>query len=326
MNEATALAGSPIEIGAVAPSESLPWTDSRGKDNHKTSASQICVVYASCGRAGVLEKSLGLLDNQTRAPNLVIISAVSLSDTQGIEERTDRRIVRGKRGLARQRNRALAELTGDMDYVVFFDDDFVPHRNWLAVVERCFAERADVVAVTGHIAADGIKGPGLSLHQGLMAIAEAARSETAYQVEGYSPYGCNMAFRMSAIRDLLFDERLVLYSWLEDRDFGGALSRRGGTLVKLGAAIGAHLGVKAGRISGRRLGYSQVVNPIYLYRKGTMTASSLTEHLARNIIANVVRSLAPETHIDRAGRLRGNLAAIADVMRGIAAPERAEMM
>ena len=297
-----------------------------GNVGDKAAASKVCVVYASCGRPGILAKALALLEEQTRRPDLVIVSAVSPSDTRGIEERADRRIVWGTRGLARQRNRALAELRGDIDYVVFFDDDFVPHPDWLAVVEQYFAKRTDVVAVTGHVAVDGIKGPGLSLHEGLTAIADAARRDPAYQAEGYSPYGCNMAFRMSAIRDLFFDERLVLYSWLEDRDFGGALSRRGGTLVKLGAAIGAHLGVKAGRISGRRLGYSQVVNPIYLHRKGTMTTSSLLEHLARNIFANVVRSLAPEAHVDRVGRLQGNLSAIKDVMRGIATPERAELM
>ena len=171
-----------------------------------------------------------------------------------------------------------------------------------------------------------MRGPGLSFEDGLAAIEGCAKAPDDYCIEGYSPYGCNMAFRAEAISGLAFDERLVLYSWLEDRDFGGALTHRGGRLVKIGTAIGAHLGVKAGRMSGRRLGYSQIVNPIYLHRKGTMTTTSLCEHLARNLVANVWRSLAPETHIDRVGRLRGNVRGIWDVVTGRDRPERAESL
>ena len=171
-----------------------------------------------------------------------------------------------------------------------------------------------------------MRGPGLSFEDGLAAIEGCAKAPDDYCIEGYSPYGCNMAFRAEAISGLAFDERLVLYSWLEDRDFGGALTHRGGRLVKIGTAIGAHLGVKAGRMSGRRLGYSQIVNPIYLHRKGTMTTASLCEHLARNLIANVSRSLAPEAHIDRVGRLRGNARGIWEVVTGRDRPERAESL
>ena len=142
-------------------------------------------------------------------------------------------------------------------------------------------------------------------------------------IEPYSPYGCNMAFRLSAIGSLRFDERLVLYGWLEDRDFGAALAKRGGRLVKCAAARGVHMGVKAGRVSGDRLGYSQIVNPIYMLRKGTMTIGQVADHLFRNITSNVARAVRPEPFIDRRGRLRGNLRGLADVLRGRIEPERA---
>ena len=289
-------------------------------------ATKITVVFATIGRAATLRKSVEHLERQTRRPDRIIISATSQDDAAGIEPAPGLDIMYGGRGLARQRNRAIAHMPGDTDIVVFFDDDFVPHPSWLAVAERYFADHPSVVALTGHVAADGVCGPGLSFEDGLAAVEDCAKAPGDYCIEGYSPYGCNMAFRAQAIAGLTFDERLVLYSWLEDRDFGGALTRRGGRLVKIGAAVGAHLGVKAGRMSGRRLGYSQVVNPIYLHRKGTMTTASLCEHLARNLIANVSRSLAPEAHIDRVGRLRGNVQGIWDVMTGRARPERAESL
>ncbi len=39
------------------------------------------------------------------------------------------------------------------------------------------------------------------------------------------------------------------------------------------------MGVKGGRISGDRLGYSQIVNPLYMLRKGTMTLSQVFARL-----------------------------------------------
>ena len=287
---------------------------------------KITVIFASLGRAAVLKKGIEHLEQQTRKPDRVIISATGEDDVAGIEISRNLEVVFGSPGLARQRNLALSHVPADTDIIIFFDDDFVPHRSWLEIAERYFIDHANVVALTGHVAIDGVKGPGLSFEDGLAAVEGSARAASDYCIEGYSPYGCNMAFRAEAISGIVFDERLVLYSWLEDRDFGGALAHRGGMLVKIGMAIGAHLGVKAGRMSGRRLGYSQIVNPIYLHRKGTITTASLCEHLARNLIANVSRSLAPEAHIDRVGRLSGNMRGLWDVMTGRDQPERAESM
>jgi GT2 family glycosyltransferase len=285
-----------------------------------------CVVFATRGRPETLRNVVAALDDQTRKPALVIISAVTPEDVGALMERGDIVKLFGPPGLAQQRNRALEAIPDEIDTIVFFDDDFVPHPKWLEVVNRTFFEQPGVGSITGHMAADGIHGPGMSFAGGMKAIASCEEASLDYVIDNYSPYGCNMAFRREAIHGLRFDERLVLYGWLEDRDFGGALAKRGWARVKIGKAIGAHLGVKAGRVSGRRLGYSQIVNPIYLRRKGTMTTASLVEHLFRNITSNVARSLLPEPHIDRFGRLVGNLRAARDLLSGVVAPERAELL
>src|ERR1700682_4636715 len=111
--------------------------------------------------------------------------------------------------------------------------------------------------------------------------------------------------------------------WRENRDFGGALAKRGGSRIKSASACGVHMGVKSGRVAGDRLGYSQVVNPIYLLRKGTMSRGQVVSHLFGNISSNVARALSPEPFIDRRGRLRGNLRGLADVLRGRLEPDRA---
>ena len=197
------------------------------------------------------------------------------------------------------------------------------------------ADRRTLLASCMKCAADGLIPDGreaalvifnTKIKDGLAAIEKCAVMAEAYCVERYSPYGCNMAFRAEAIADLRFDERLVLYSWLEDRDFGGALAHRGGTLVKIGEAIGAHLGVKKGRMSGRKLGYSQVVNPIYLVAKGTMRPGYAARIVVRNLFANHLRAFRPEPWVDRFGRIQGNWMGLADCLRGRVTPERIEAL
>jgi hypothetical protein len=91
-------------------------------------------------------------------------------------------------------------------------------------------------------------------------------------------------------------------------------------------ALGVHLGVKRGRVSGRKLGYSQVINPLYLVRKKTMPLRDALRHVVRNVASNMVRSFAPEPWVDRRGRLRGNLIGVCDFLRGRLTPERAERL
>ena len=284
------------------------------------------VVYATRGRAKILSSTMRVLDHQTLAPQTVTVSCSSPSDIDGLEHWPGIKVLMGDAGLPKQRNRALRGLSPVSEIVVFFDDDFLPHPMWIEEVERCFRENPDVSAVTGTVVADGIKGPGLSLEEAQVFLSSSRATPTGQIWGSYSPYGCNMAFRRSAIVGLEFDERLVLYGWLEDRDFGGGLARRGGRQIKIGAAVGVHLGIKAGRMPGRRLGYSQVVNPVYLRIKGTMTRSSLIKHLFKNVTSNIVGSIFPESYIDRRGRLIGNLIGARDLLLGRARPERAEAL
>lgn len=284
---------------------------------------RIAVAVATLGRPDVAAATVRrLLAGQTLKPAALIVSCVTPEDAGEAASWPGVTLVTGRRGLAAQRNAALAALPPGIDVVAFFDDDFVADPGWLAAAAQLFRDRPEVVGMTGEVVADGIKGPGLDAAQAERLLA-AAPARIRAPLAPFSPYGCNMAFRVSAIGDLRFDERLVLYGWLEDRDFGAALARRGGQLVKCFAARGVHLGVKGGRIAGDRLGYSQVVNPLYMLNKGTMTVGQVLDHLFRNISSNVVLAARPEPFVDRRGRLRGNVRGIVDVLMGRLEPERA---
>lgn len=290
---------------------------------NRPSALKIAVACATRGRPDVVSQTIRhLLATQTLRPQTVIVSCADIADAGDLVGYPGVKVVTGPAGLAAQRNTALSHLGSEADVIAFFDDDFVADENWLAAAMRVFSDESNVVGFTGDVIADGIKGPGISFEVARLMV-NAVPPRPAGWTEPYSPYGCNMAFRISAIGDTVFDERLVLYGWLEDRDFAAAITRRGGRLVKSSEAFGVHMGVKGGRVSGERLGYSQVVNPLYMLQKKTMTLKQVAGQIFRNMASNFGRIVRPEPFIDRRGRVIGNLLGISDVLRGRLQPERA---
>ena len=281
---------------------------------------RIAIGIISMGRAAVLADTLRELRTQTRSADRVLVCSTCPADVAGVE---GAELFEAPPSTSGQRNRLLTE-AADCDLMVFFDDDFQPEPGYLAETERVFASDQSVVVSTGVVLADGAKGLGFSPDAGRDILDRAAPADPAAPVvPAFNAYGCNMAVRLSVVRDhgVLFDDRLKYYGWYEDIDF----SRRAaifGHLVRVPGARGVHLGVKAGRTSGRRFGYSQVINPIYLWRKGSYPLHHVLYSVGRHILINAVRSVRPEAHVDRRGRLRGNLRAVGDLLRGRVEPER----
>jgi glycosyltransferase involved in cell wall biosynthesis len=258
---------------------------------------------------------------QRRPPDATIVSVVDERDgPAAIPAGFKVDVIRSPLGSCAQRNRGLDHVGGSADVIVFLDDDFVPAPDYLENVEKLFADRPSLVGATGDVIADGVTGPGIAYEEALAIIAAHAPAGLA-EVPMPCLYGCNMAFRAAAIGDVRFDERLPLYGWLEDVDFSVRVAQ-GRPMIESGRLVGVHLGVKAGRTSGVRFGYSQIVNPVYLNRKGTMPFGQSARNIMRNLAANHMMSLAPEPYIDRRGRVKGNWLAIFDLIRGRAAPER----
>lgn len=282
-----------------------------------------CVGIATKGRPDQLGAMLDNLARQTRRPGAIIVCCTVPEDVGAVAERGDVTVIYESAGSSRQRNAILNALPAGMEWVVFFDDDFYPAPDWLERVDAAFRGDPAIIGITGLVVADGILGPGLTREEALARVAAHDPATSDWVIEGFSPYGCNMAFRCSAVTNVRFDERLVLYGWLEDRDFGATAARDGGRLIKLGTAYGAHLGVKRGRVSGLKFGYSQVMNPVYMHRKNTMTTGEVVRQIGRNVAANVVKSVRPEPYVDRRGRLAGNLIAALDLLRLRLTPERA---
>jgi GT2 family glycosyltransferase len=135
-------------------------------------------------------------------------------------------------------------------------------------------------------------------------------------------YGCNFAFRVSADPTIVFDSRLPLYSWLEDHDFARRLMRSG-KLAKVDDCVIVHRGASSGgRQAHRRLGYSQMMNPIYLWRKGSFPLWLAAWEIFRPTAMNVARSIGGSQAPWRRERLAANWMALGDALRGRVTPER----
>ncbi len=277
----------------------------------------IAVIIASFGRRDYVCELNRRLARQTRPPDHICISVTTPGDAPAREDAGASEVVISPAGLCAQRNTGLDRVAGGADIIVFFDDDFVPAEDYLERLEAFFLENPDVAGATGLVLRDGVTGPGLTYEDADRAItAHAPVPSSNWSRKGRtSLYGCNMAYRRNAIEGLRFDENLPLYGWLEDVDFSSQ-ARRWGPVVETDAVAGVHLGVKGGRLSGVRFGYSQIVNPVYLHRKGTIAFKQAADNVGGNLLANHVRALAPEPHIDRWGRVKGNWMAIRDVLAG----------
>jgi hypothetical protein len=295
---------------------------------------QVAVGLATAGRPEQAQRAVERLLDLQPAPCAIYVSAPSAADfdelaaRQLVGDAVALIVVRpASKGLTVQRNAILDALQSKpADFVVFFDDDFYPAADYLGQLARLFDEHPQSVAWTGRPAVDGISGPGVPHDQALAIVHSLDGSRAMPQTKPtYGTYGCNMAFRLQPVRAhrLRFDEALPLYAWLEDIEFSRRLAPHGDILEST-QLRGVHMGIKSGRVSGVRFGYSQIANPLYCVRKGSMTVSYARRHMARNMAMNLARLAFPEPWVDRKGRLYGNLLAWWDVLRGRCHPMRVQ--
>ena len=71
-----------------------------------------------------------------------------------------------------------------------------------------------------------------------------------------------------------------------------------------------------------QFGYSQIAYPIYLVCKGTVSPLFMCQLMMKNVVANFVGVFWPEPNVDRRGRLKGNMLAFLDLLRGRLHPGR----
>lgn len=297
------------------------------------------VVIATKGRAKETYTLLDYLAQQTLVPAHVMVVGSEHCDIDGLEKHSlviEKKVTLSlsAAGLTIQRNTGLNALASHVNslppnewFVAFFDDDFRPAASWLMCCSTAMQDWQELVGITGHVLADGVKSAfGITetdaqkyLNSSKPAEPHWSNSEKIMILKGL--YGCNMALRGTAIGNLRFDENLPLYGWQEDYDFASR-ARKYGVVALIPTCKGVHLGRSSGRTSGVRFGYSQIANPIYLARKGTMSWGVAGKLISKSTLANIIKTAIGVRTKDFPGRLRGNSRAVLHLVTGKLDPSR----
>jgi GT2 family glycosyltransferase len=277
------------------------------------------VVVCSANRPDVLSETIdSLVRGQSMPPREII---VSVFDEKHVPEkfRADasvRVVLSTRQALSVQRNAAVKLIR--TPYTLFLDDDVEIAPDFIESMECLLDEVEDAVAATAFVVVDGAQGDtGLNREVARSAAANYVRTHDNYDCE--VGYGCNLFVRTKIFDQVLFDEKLPLYGWLEDLDFSTNCLRYGRIILNAGTCV-AHLATPSGRISGLKFGYSQIVNPFYLWRKNGkpglthVVFAHWLIHVARNCRRTFLRI--PSDRNDRTGRFRGNLIALRHLLAG----------
>jgi GT2 family glycosyltransferase len=275
------------------------------------------VVICSVHRPEILSETVdSLVRTQSLPPREIIISVVN---QEHVTEKTRAyptvRVVTGSRqGTCVQRNVA-AKLVRT-PYTLFLDDDVELASNYIESMEHLLYENEVAVAATGFLVVDGARGElGLDRGQARSYVLNYVRKQDNYDHEN----GQNLFVRTQVFHHVLFDENLPLYGWLEDLDFASNILRYGRIVMNAGTCW-AHIGAPSGRTSGLRYGYSQIVNPFYLWKKNRKPGMHrvIFEHWLRYLASNGRRALINlrSDRTDSAGRLTGNIIALGHILTG----------
>jgi GT2 family glycosyltransferase len=287
------------------------------------------VVICSVNRPKVLSETVdSLVRGQSLPPREILISVVNQEHVaeKTRTESTVRIVVSSKQGTSVQRNTAI-QLVRTL-YTLFLDDDVEIAPNFIESMECLLGEVEGAVAATGFVVIDGSKwDTGLDRESARAAAVHYAREHGNSDCE--EGYGCNLFARTKLFEEFVFDENLALYGWLEDLDFSTNCLRYGRIILNTGTCV-AHLATPGGRTSGVRFGYSQIVNPFYLWKKNGKPNLNhiVVAHWSLHVIRNIRRVLIkiPSDRSDRTGRFRGNVIGFCHLLMGKVDPSHIKQL
>ncbi len=289
---------------------------------------KIAVSICTLNRPRILHDTVLSVMKQSVSPAQVIVATPGREHV--LQETLDLKAVEHIQtpvGLCKQRNRALQAVAPDTDLVAFLDDDVELTRSYLAEMARLFAGHPEIIIASGRMLHDGGRGGVITRERAIDLCDTCDRKHPGVEPQAFvsvdSGYGCNMIVRFTAIGSCRFDERLPLYGWLEDRDFSHRCTLGLHPPVELHNAAAVHLGWRSGRVSGVRLGFSTVVNPVYLKRKANTFSFRFIfiQYWIRCLAGNLIGLVTRDKEYDRAGLIRGNMLGYFHLLSGKCDPE-----
>src|ERR1700761_9520942 len=135
------------------------------------SQTRLVVGIPTRSRPAILAETIAFLAKQNRQPDEILVAYAEADDIADAANQFPHvTFIQAPLGLTRQRN-AILTLARDHDILLFIDDDFYLDPQYLEITERFFVENPGVVASTGRVLADDVKGPGLTVEQAKAIVA-----------------------------------------------------------------------------------------------------------------------------------------------------------
>lgn len=286
----------------------------------------LSVVIGTRHRPDSLRRCLQSIVSQTRRPDEVVLvddgnlepaPFLALLEAAGIDVLYFNKS--HDPGLTKSRNLGIRRSRGDV--VMFLDDDVELDRGYMEAILRVYDTCADVSGVGGRLNDQPLSWAkhallrlflldssreGVVLPNGVGVLVR--RITVVTPVEWFS--GCNMSFRRRVFDRVMFDEAFAGNGWGDDRDFSYAVSRSHRLVCAPDATLLHHEEPK-GRANDRRFGEIEIT---YVHR-------FFVKHMPqrpRNIAAlwwGFLGITVKNVLTLRAGRVRGNLAGMREVLR-----------
>lgn len=278
----------------------------------------IGVIIPTFGRRELAGKTVDRISSQLNSEDVVVVPLVREEDfPQNVSKNVV--ILKCEKGSAKQRNSALRYLEtkqNKVDLVVFLDDDVVLSPSFFIELRAIHSRFPQAAGFTFRLIDDGVGKGGIG-YDAACELAESFTCENIHErfIERRDCYG---GFSMTGehLGVVEFDERLAEYGFLEDWDFYSRLRANGPTGHSPGTTL-VHLGVASGRVSDRKFGYAQIVNPIYLVLKGSLPFLDGVRFSMLSPFSNALRFYQTE----RRNRLLGNLLGLFTLLTRGAKPE-----
>jgi GT2 family glycosyltransferase len=264
------------------------------------------IVVCSANRPVILHESVLSLVSQTVDCDIV----VSVPDERHVLAETRNLagviVVQGAHGLCAQRNAALRHINHEPSAVFFFDDDVEVDQEYVSHMLRLFEEQPGIVLGDGLNV--GVGPPGSVSRQMARELIrrQKANPPDASPIEDVrTGIGCKMCVRGTLLGKVSFDERLPLYGYQEDFDFS-LQCKQHGRIVLNRHCLMVHIVADQGRMGSKQRGYSEVVNPFYIWskRKGAQLSRTFAGALRRTL-QNALRCHTAQGRRQFAGNLIG---------------------
>jgi hypothetical protein len=195
------------------------------------------------------------LDEQIRRPDHVFVLGAKSSDIELIAERHDVTTCVLPTALPALRRQGVKLAGPSYDYLVFFDDSFLPSRLWITQAMAYLERWPDVSGVSGLVLTEGdICGRDIKKDASVVAMLNDAVHGRPLFFPATCIDGVNMAVRRSALEKSGAGESDLSASVFDDFEISASLSRFG-RIGQLTALFGLNRVPVAAPKNGRLLGY-----------------------------------------------------------------------